>query len=119
MPGGQQIADLATAAFNPKSHVRGAPHQAERRRLLARVPLLLLRLGLTVSQVVHDYGDICQAVTELAVAQNPPIRTDSNARRQNDPQRPLFRRVPTNIREYAKKCPSELCRNCVRSPRKL
>ena len=23
--------------------------------------------GFTVSQVVHDYGDVCQAITELAV----------------------------------------------------
>jgi signal transduction histidine kinase len=36
----------------------------------------LLALGFTVSQVVHDYGDICQAVTELAVEQNAPITTE-------------------------------------------
>src|SRR5688572_7579853 len=36
----------------------------------------LLRLGFTVSQVVHDYGDICQAVTELAVEQDAPITTE-------------------------------------------
>jgi signal transduction histidine kinase len=36
----------------------------------------LLRQGFTVSQVVHDYGDVCQAVTELAVELNVPIRTD-------------------------------------------
>jgi signal transduction histidine kinase len=36
----------------------------------------LLRLGFTVSQVVHDYGDVCQAITELAVEQNAPISTD-------------------------------------------
>ena len=36
----------------------------------------LLALGFTVSQVVHDYGDICQAVTELAMEQNAPITTD-------------------------------------------
>jgi signal transduction histidine kinase len=29
--------------------------------------------GFTVSQVVHDYGDICQAVTELAVETNAPL----------------------------------------------
>src|SRR5687767_15164418 len=29
----------------------------------------LLRLGFTVSQVVHDYGDICQTITGLAVEQ--------------------------------------------------
>lgn len=36
----------------------------------------LLASGFTVSQVVHDYGDICQAVTELAVEQNVPISTE-------------------------------------------
>ena len=36
----------------------------------------LLALGFTVSQVVHDYGDICQAVTEIALEQNAPITTD-------------------------------------------
>jgi hypothetical protein len=34
---------------------------------------LLQRVGLTVAQVVHDYGDICQVVTELAVEQSAPI----------------------------------------------
>lgn len=33
----------------------------------------LLRQGFTVSQVVHDYGDVCQTVTELAVETNAPI----------------------------------------------
>jgi signal transduction histidine kinase len=36
----------------------------------------LLRQGFTVSQVVHDYGDVCQAITELALATNAPISTD-------------------------------------------
>jgi hypothetical protein len=36
---------------------------------------LLIR-GFTVSQVVHDYGDVCQAITELAVETSAPIRTD-------------------------------------------
>jgi signal transduction histidine kinase len=36
----------------------------------------LLRQGFTVSQVVHDYGDVCQAITELAVETNAPIGTD-------------------------------------------
>src|SRR6266542_2405016 len=27
----------------------------------------LLAKGYTVSQVVHDYGDVCQAITELAL----------------------------------------------------
>ncbi len=33
----------------------------------------LLARGFTVSQVVHDYGDICQAITELAQEENAPI----------------------------------------------
>ena len=36
----------------------------------------LLLQGLTVSQVVHDYGDVCQSVTELAMETNAPISTD-------------------------------------------
>ena len=36
----------------------------------------LMALGFTVSQVVHDYGDICQAITELAIEQDAPITTD-------------------------------------------
>jgi signal transduction histidine kinase len=36
----------------------------------------LLLQGFTVSQVVHDYGDICQAITELALELNAPINTD-------------------------------------------
>jgi signal transduction histidine kinase len=36
----------------------------------------LLALGFTVSEVVHDYGDICQAVTELAMEQHVPITTE-------------------------------------------
>jgi signal transduction histidine kinase len=36
----------------------------------------LLLQGFTVSQVVHDYGDVCQAITELAAETNAPISTD-------------------------------------------
>ena len=36
----------------------------------------LLRLGFTVDQVVHHYGDVCQAITELAVKRRAPINTD-------------------------------------------
>jgi len=36
----------------------------------------LLALGFNVSQVVHDYGDICQAITELALEADAPIGVD-------------------------------------------
>lgn len=35
----------------------------------------LLAHGFTISQVVHDYGDVCQAVTELAEETDAPITT--------------------------------------------
>ena len=36
----------------------------------------LRALGFNVSQVVHAYGDICQAITEVAVEHNVPITTE-------------------------------------------
>lgn len=33
----------------------------------------LLRLGFTVDQVVHDYGDLCQAITDLAFERDAPF----------------------------------------------
>ena len=36
----------------------------------------LLRLGFTVDQVVHDYGDLCQSVTDLAYERNEPFKID-------------------------------------------
>jgi len=36
----------------------------------------LLRSGFTVSQVVHDYGDICQTITALAVEQRAPVSVE-------------------------------------------
>lgn len=36
----------------------------------------LLELGFTVDQVVHDYGDMCQAITDLAVERDAPFGVD-------------------------------------------
>jgi signal transduction histidine kinase len=36
----------------------------------------MLRMGFTVGQVVHGYGDVCQAVTELAFEVDAPITVD-------------------------------------------
>jgi hypothetical protein len=36
----------------------------------------LLRQGFSVDQVVHDYGDVCQCVTALAVEENASISID-------------------------------------------
>jgi hypothetical protein len=52
------------------------PAQTQIGRVAALHGAELLRLGFSVDQVVHDYGDICQCVTALAVEQNEPISTD-------------------------------------------
>ncbi|MGN8106525.1 sensor histidine kinase [Paraburkholderia sp. 22098] len=36
----------------------------------------LLRLGYSVDQVVHDYGDLCQAITDLAHERDAPFSID-------------------------------------------
>jgi len=36
----------------------------------------LLLQGFTVSQVVHDYGDVCRSITELAIEMATPISAD-------------------------------------------
>jgi hypothetical protein len=36
----------------------------------------LLRLGFTIDQVVHEYGDVCQSVTELAAEDHVLLSTD-------------------------------------------
>src|SRR5688572_11719431 len=36
----------------------------------------LLGADFSVAQVVHDYGDICQAITEIAIEQRAPITVE-------------------------------------------
>ncbi len=36
----------------------------------------LRALGFTISQVVHDYGDICQAITEIALEKGVPVSVE-------------------------------------------
>ena len=38
--------------------------------------IALLELGYTVDQVVHDYGDLCQAITDLAIERDAPFSID-------------------------------------------
>jgi signal transduction histidine kinase len=42
----------------------------------ARHGAALLTAGYSVAQVVQDYGDICQAITEIAVARSAPISVE-------------------------------------------
>jgi signal transduction histidine kinase len=50
--------------------------QEEMRDAATRHARALLARGFTVAQVVHDYGDIGQVITELAVEQNAPIQSE-------------------------------------------
>ena len=69
-----------TASAPDKNKVSGPPEPApspvpsDIGKTAAKHGNELLRQGLTVDQVVHDYGDLCQAVTELAVEISEPVR---------------------------------------------
>ena len=54
----------------------GTPVLSEIGVAAARHGRQLLQQGYTVDQVVHDYGDLCQAITELAFERSAPIEVD-------------------------------------------
>ena len=75
----QQLVE--TLQDEQKTHIREgdsgpAPAPTEIGRAAALHGAELLRRGFSVDQVVHDYGDVCQCVTALAVEVNVPISTD-------------------------------------------
>ena len=72
---GERSATFLNTAFGdaPIGGDRDPVLQRRHRRPASQPWADLLALGFTVSQVVHDYGDICQAVTELALEQNALI----------------------------------------------
>src|SRR5580704_9434625 len=54
-PGGTEESARASHASQPNIGESAAAHGRD-----------LLKFGFSIEQVVHDYGDVCQAVTELA-----------------------------------------------------
>jgi len=52
------------------------PYFSEMGESAARHGRELLLRGFTVDQVVHDYGDLCQAITDLAFEVKAPIQID-------------------------------------------
>jgi len=66
----EQYTDARTVDSEP------APAPTEIGRAAALHGAELLRQGFSVDQVVHDYGDVCQSVTALAVEQDVSISTD-------------------------------------------
>jgi hypothetical protein len=74
----QQLVETLRLEEKPPGHTV-APGLTPSRTEIGRVAGLhgaeLLRLGYSVGQVVHDYGDVCQSVTELAGEQDTEIST--------------------------------------------
>jgi hypothetical protein len=70
----EQNTDIRSTDAEPTPTPTPAPTQIGRSAALHGAELL--SLGFSVDQVVHDYGDVCQCVTALAVEQNVPISTD-------------------------------------------
>jgi signal transduction histidine kinase len=54
----------------------GVPASSEMCETATRHGTELLEHGFTVEDVVHDYGDLCQAITDLAVERSAPITVD-------------------------------------------
>jgi len=59
-----------------KAVLLGGDGRSEIGRTAALHGAEFLRLGYNLDQVVHGYGDVCQAITGLAVEQAAPISTD-------------------------------------------
>ena len=65
----QQLVETLRLEETPPGHTvppGATPDPTEIGRAVALHDAELLRLGYTLDQVVRDYGDVCQAVTELA-----------------------------------------------------
>lgn len=56
--------------------VRGTASDPEVGRTAAHHGASRMKTGFTVDQLVHDYGDVCQAITELAVDLDKTIAVD-------------------------------------------
>jgi hypothetical protein len=69
------ISEHATTA-RKESEPEPSPVATDIGRAATKHGTELLRLGYTVDQVVHHYGDVCQSVTDLAVKRKADITTD-------------------------------------------
>ena len=68
---GEQLTDEREVTFT-----QAAPAPTEIGRAATFHGAELMRFGYTIDQVVHDYGDVCQAITELAVERRADISVD-------------------------------------------
>jgi signal transduction histidine kinase len=64
--------DQLRSALHRAASAQGVDH-SELERTASHHGHALFQRGLTVAQVVHDYGDLCQVITGLAVEKDAPI----------------------------------------------
>lgn len=69
-----------TGILRKEQHTDDRPPKGNGRSEIGRTAALqgaeFMRLGYNLDQVVHGYGDVCQAITTLAVEQSAPISAD-------------------------------------------
>jgi hypothetical protein len=68
--------DQLIATLHLEEATAGTPSDKQIGLTAAKHGKALQELGFTAAQVIHDYGDVCQAITELAVKLDAPIKTD-------------------------------------------
>src|SRR5207245_4224963 len=68
--------DQLVATLQIEEATAGTPSEHQIGLSAAKHGRALHKIGFTAAQVIHDYGDVCQGVTELAVQLNAPITTD-------------------------------------------
>jgi hypothetical protein len=68
--------DQLVATLQIEEATAGTPSDHQIGLSAAKHGRALHKIGFTAAQVIHDYGDVCQGVTELAVQLNAPITTD-------------------------------------------
>ncbi len=71
---------IGQSAEHPQNPLSPEPRGIDSAAEIGRMAMLhgrdLLKRGFTLEQVVHDYGDVCQAITNLAYELGEPIEVD-------------------------------------------
>jgi signal transduction histidine kinase len=68
--------DQLVATLRIQESTGAAPSDKQIGLSAAKHGSILQKIGFTAAQVIHDYGDVCQAITELAVELDAPITAD-------------------------------------------
>jgi hypothetical protein len=68
--------DQLVATLRVEETTSGTPSDEQIGLSAAKHGKALHECGFTAAQVIHDYGDVCQGITDLAVALKAPITTE-------------------------------------------